>query len=145
VIEDYVILEELLQPTMDEIDAIAMGGPAGGRRGCRPGFADLDNLTNGLHPRADDHRGGPAPASGSRRWRWDIARHAAVKHRKTAVIFSLEMSKTEITMRLLSAEAGIRLSQMPVRVDERTGLAEDRPADDGRSPTPLCSSTTRRT
>ena len=30
----------------------------------------------------------------------------------TAVIFSLEMCKTEITMRLLSAEAGIRLSHM---------------------------------
>ena len=28
------------------------------------------------------------------------------------MIFSLEMSKTKITMRLLSAEAGIRLSQM---------------------------------
>ncbi len=42
----------------------------------------------------------------------DIARHAAVKHRKASVIFSLEMSKTEITMRLLSAEAGIRLSHM---------------------------------
>ncbi len=42
----------------------------------------------------------------------DIARHASVKHRQAAVVFSLEMSKTEITMRLLSAEAGIRLSQM---------------------------------
>ncbi len=42
----------------------------------------------------------------------DIARHAAVKQRKAAVIFSLEMSKTEITMRLLSAEAQIRLSHM---------------------------------
>ena len=42
----------------------------------------------------------------------DIARHAAVKHRKASVIFSLEMSKTEITMRLLSAEAQIRLSHM---------------------------------
>ena len=42
----------------------------------------------------------------------DVARHAAVKHRQASVIFSLEMSKTEITMRLLSAEAGIRLSHM---------------------------------
>jgi replicative DNA helicase len=42
----------------------------------------------------------------------DVARNAAVKHRLTSVIFSLEMSKTEITMRLLSAEAQIRLSQM---------------------------------
>jgi replicative DNA helicase len=42
----------------------------------------------------------------------DVARHAAVKHHLASVIFSLEMSKTEITMRLLSAEAGIRLSHM---------------------------------
>ena len=46
--EDYVILEELLQPTMDEIDAIAQQG--GGSAGVPTGFADLDNLTNGLHP-----------------------------------------------------------------------------------------------
>ena len=39
----------------------------------------------------------------------DVARNAAVKHHLASVIFSLEMSKTEITMRLLSAEAGIRL------------------------------------
>ena len=42
----------------------------------------------------------------------DVARHASVKHHLTSVIFSLEMSKNEITMRLLSAEAGIRLSHM---------------------------------
>ncbi|HEY5879570.1 MAG TPA: replicative DNA helicase [Nakamurella sp.] len=46
--EDYVVLEELLQPTMDEIDAIAAQG--GRSKGVPTGFADLDNLTNGLHP-----------------------------------------------------------------------------------------------
>ncbi len=46
--EDYVVLEELLQPTMDEIDAIAQQG--GRAAGVPTGFADLDNLTNGLHP-----------------------------------------------------------------------------------------------
>ena len=42
----------------------------------------------------------------------DIARNASVKHHMSSVIFSLEMSKTEITMRLLSAEAQIRLAHM---------------------------------
>jgi replicative DNA helicase len=46
--EDYVILEELLQPTMDEIDAIASRG--GSSLGIPTGFTDLDELTNGLHP-----------------------------------------------------------------------------------------------
>ena len=46
--EDYVPLEELLQPTMDEIDAIASRG--GVALGVPTGFADLDAVTNGLHP-----------------------------------------------------------------------------------------------
>nr|WP_255715315.1 MULTISPECIES: replicative DNA helicase [unclassified Blastococcus] len=42
----------------------------------------------------------------------DIARSATVKHQMPAVIFSLEMSKHEITMRLLSAEAKVPLHHM---------------------------------
>ncbi|GAB3009217.1 replicative DNA helicase [Mycobacterium bourgelatii] len=46
--EDFVPLEDLLQPTMDEIDAIASNG--GIARGVPTGFTELDELTNGLHP-----------------------------------------------------------------------------------------------
>jgi replicative DNA helicase len=46
--EDYIALEELLQPTMDEIDAIASNG--GTAQGVPTGFIDLDEVTNGLHP-----------------------------------------------------------------------------------------------
>ncbi|MCV7224743.1 replicative DNA helicase [Mycolicibacterium komossense] len=46
--EDFVILEHLLQPTMDEIDAIASNG--GVASGVPTGFTELDELTNGLHP-----------------------------------------------------------------------------------------------
>ena len=46
--EDFVPLEELLQPTMDEIDAIASNG--GISRGVPTGFTELDEVTNGLHP-----------------------------------------------------------------------------------------------
>ncbi|MCW2574211.1 MAG: dnaB, partial [Modestobacter sp.] len=42
----------------------------------------------------------------------DIARSATVKHHMPAAIFSLEMSKHEITMRLLSAEAKVPLHHM---------------------------------
>src|SRR4051794_24308834 len=42
----------------------------------------------------------------------DIARSAAVKHHLATCIFSLEMSKHEITMRLLSAEAKVPLHHM---------------------------------
>jgi replicative DNA helicase len=46
--EDFVPLEDLLQPTMDEIDAIASNG--GIARGVPTGFTELDEVTNGLHP-----------------------------------------------------------------------------------------------
>ncbi|WP_457142717.1 replicative DNA helicase [Mycobacterium sp. URHB0021] len=46
--EDFVPLEQLLQPTMDEIDAIASNG--GISRGVPTGFVELDECTNGLHP-----------------------------------------------------------------------------------------------
>ena len=46
--DDFVPLEDLLQPTMDEIDAIASSG--GLSRGVPTGFNELDDVTNGLHP-----------------------------------------------------------------------------------------------
>ena len=46
--EDYKSLSELMQPTMDEIEAI--GSRGGQLAGVPTGFADLDELTNGMHP-----------------------------------------------------------------------------------------------
>jgi replicative DNA helicase len=42
----------------------------------------------------------------------DLARSAAIKHSLPTVIFSLEMSRNEITMRLLSAESRVSLHSM---------------------------------
>jgi replicative DNA helicase len=56
----------------------------------------------------------------------DIARSAAIKHKMASVVFSLEMSRTEITMRMLSAEAGIQLQHMrkgTMREEDWTRLA----------------------
>ena len=49
----------------------------------------------------------------------DFARAAAIKNAMTTVLFSLEMGRNEITMRLLSAEARVPLSTM------RTGQMND--------------------
>ncbi len=68
--EDFVPLEQLLQPTMDEIDAIASQG--GIARGVPTGFVELDEVTNGLHPGPDDRRRGEAWCREGAR-----ARHAA--------------------------------------------------------------------
>src|SRR6478609_7278675 len=46
--EDYVHIETLLQPTLDEIDKISSTGGVG--TGIPTGFHQLDEYTNGLHP-----------------------------------------------------------------------------------------------
>jgi len=107
--EDYVALEELLQPTMDEIDAIASRG--GSSLGVPTGFEDLDAITNGLHP-GQMIIVAARPGIGKSTLGLDFIRSCSVKHGMTSVIFSLEMSRTEIVMRMLSAEAKIRLADM---------------------------------
>src|SRR5690606_4291743 len=42
----------------------------------------------------------------------DFARAAAIKHDLPTIIFSLEMGRSEIAMRLLSAEASVPLQNM---------------------------------
>ncbi|MEJ5868356.1 replicative DNA helicase [Pseudokineococcus sp. 5B2Z-1] len=56
----------------------------------------------------------------------DIARSAAIKNGLPSVVFSLEMSRNEITMRLLSAEATVSLQHMrkgTMREEDWTRLA----------------------
>ena len=60
----------------------------------------------------------------------DLARAAAVHGGMTTVIFSLEMSRNEITMRLLSAEARVGLHAMRTGQLERRGLDPAGPADE---------------
>ncbi len=107
--EDFVPLEDLLQPTMDEIDAIASNG--GLSRGVPTGFTELDELTNGLHP-GQMIIVAARPGVGKSTLGLDFMRSCSIKHRFASVIFSLEMSKSEIVMRLLSAEAKIKLGDM---------------------------------
>lgn len=107
--EDFVALEDLLQPTMDEIDAIASQG--GIARGVPTGFHELDEITNGLHP-GQMIVIAARPGVGKSTLGLDFLRSCSIKHRMTSVIFSLEMSKSEIVMRLLSAEAKIKLADM---------------------------------
>jgi replicative DNA helicase len=107
--EDYVRLEQLLQGTMDEIDAISSRG--GASIGVPTGFSELDQITNGLHP-GQMVIVAARPAIGKSTLALDFSRACSIRHGLTAAIFSLEMSKSEITMRLLSAEAKVPLHHM---------------------------------
>jgi replicative DNA helicase len=107
--EDYLPLSEIIPGALDEIEAI--GSRGGQMVGVPTGFQDLDALTNGLHP-GQMVIIAARPAVGKSTLALDLARAAAVKHGLTAAFFSLEMSRNEITMRLLSAEARVALHAM---------------------------------
>ena len=107
--EDYVPLTQAVGEAIDEIEAAK--GLDGKMTGVPTGFADLDQLTNGLH-------GGQLiliaarPALGKSTLALDLARASAIKHQQPTIVFSLEMGRSEIAMRLLSAEASIPLHAM---------------------------------
>ena len=107
--EDYHALGELLNETMEEIEAAA--GRSDEMVGVPTGFLELDELTNGLHP-GQMIVVAARPAVGKSTLGIDIARAAAIKHNLATAVFSLEMSRTEITMRILSAEATIQLQDL---------------------------------
>ena len=107
--EDYAPLSEIMEGALDEIEAIS--NRDGAMIGVPTGFFDLDELTNGLHP-GQMIIVAARPAMGKSTLGLDVARAASIKHGMSSVIFSLEMSRNEITMRLLSAEARIALNSM---------------------------------
>jgi replicative DNA helicase len=107
--EDYAPLRDIFDGTLNEIEAIASHG--GQMVGVPTGFADLDALTNGLHP-GQLVIIAARPAIGKSTLGLDLARSASIKHGLTSVIFSLEMARNEIVMRLMSAEAQVPLNHM---------------------------------
>lgn len=131
--DDILPLKDLLEPTFDEIEAISSRG--GTLAGVPTGFAELDELTNGLH-------GGQMiivaarPAVGKSTLALDFARAAAIKNKLPTAFFSLEMSRTEIVMRLLSAEARVFLSHIRggtmneddwLRIQHKLGVIQEAP------------------
>ncbi len=72
-------IETLLQPTLDEIEQISATGGVG--TGIPTGFAQLDEITNGLHPGQMITVAG-RPGSGKSTLALDFARSAAIKHGK---------------------------------------------------------------
>lgn len=107
--EDYLPLSEVLEGTLDEIEAISAHD--GSLVGVPTGFADLDALTNGLHS-GQLVIVAARPAIGKSTLALDIARSASLHHGLASVVFSLEMGRNEITMRMLAAEAKVPLHHM---------------------------------
>ena len=95
-----------MEVTLDEIEALDQHGQMSG---VPTGFIDLDHLTNGLHP-GQMIIIAARPGMGKSTLGLDFARAASIKHGLCSVFFSLEMTKSEIVMRLLAAESGVPMS-----------------------------------
>lgn len=107
--EDYVSFADMSDDIISELEFIAKN--KGKLTGVPSGFSDLDHLTQGLHP-GQMIIVAARPAMGKSTFALDVCRSAAIHHGITSAMFSLEMSRSEIAMRLLSAETGVFLSKM---------------------------------
>ncbi|GAB3603291.1 replicative DNA helicase [Microbacterium aureliae] len=108
-VEDYVPLEVAVGAAIDEIEAAR--GRDGQMTGIPTGFQQFDELTNGLHP-GQMIVVAARPAMGKSTLALDFARAAAIKHKMPTIFFSLEMGRSEIAMRLMSAEGSVPLQNM---------------------------------
>src|SRR4030095_8436737 len=100
VTEDYHSLRDVLTGTLEAIERLHEDHRE--ITGVPSGFPDLDRLTSGLPP---SHLVIVAerPAVGKSTLGLDVARHAAVRAGVPTVVFSLEMSRTELVQRLMGA------------------------------------------
>ncbi len=107
--EDYAPLSDLMDGVLDEIEAI--GNREAGLYGVPTGFIELDELTNGLHA-GQMVIVAARPAVGKSTLALDLCRAASIHNGLASCFFSLEMTKSEIIMRLLSAESRVPLNHI---------------------------------
>jgi replicative DNA helicase len=125
--EEDIPLGDVMEGMLDELDANQNRKHE--MTGVPTGLRDLDSLTNGL-------QGGQLiviaarPAMGKSTLAVDFARCCSIKHNRTSQIFSLEMGRNELAMRINSAEARIGLHHMrsgTMTEDDWTRLARRMP------------------
>jgi replicative DNA helicase len=109
-------LRSLLHEAFDRLDYLH--SHRGEISGVRTGFAELDALTTGLQ-KSDLIILAARPSVGKTSLALNVAEHAAVNDGRSVGIFSLEMSKEQLVLRLLSSVGDIDSQRL------RTGFLED--------------------
>jgi replicative DNA helicase len=109
-------LNDLLHDAYDRLDYLH--AHRGEISGIRTGFTDLDSLTTGFQ-KSDLILIAARPSVGKTSLALNIAEHAAVHDHKSVGIFSLEMSKDQLVLRLLSSVSNIDSQRL------RTGFLEE--------------------
>ena len=112
----FAPLKSLLHSAYDRLDYLHQH--KGEISGIRTGFADLDTLTTGLQ-KSDLVLVAARPSIGKTSLALNFAEHAAVNEGKVVGVFSLEMSKEQLVLRLLSSVANIDSQRL------RTGFLEE--------------------
>lgn len=98
---------ELTGPVLEKLDALHGQEISG----LRTGFTELDQLTAGLQP-ADLIIVAGRPSMGKTSFAMNIVENAALKFGKTAAIFSLEMSKVQLVLRMLCSTARVNAHKL---------------------------------
>jgi len=111
----FVRIDALLNQTFRDIDRLVEQKSA--VTGVTTGFADLDKMTAGLQP-SDLVIIAARPSMGKTAFCLNIAENAALRGEAGVAVFSLEMSKEQLALRLLCSEARVDLSR--VRVGQLT-------------------------
>jgi len=112
----FSVLKELLHAAYDRLDYLH--AHRGEISGIASGFLDLDSLTTGFQ-KSDLIVVAARPSVGKTSFALNVAEHAAVREGKSVGVFSLEMSKEQLVLRLLSSVANIDSKRL------RTGFLEE--------------------
>ena len=101
---DVASIKDVLQSNISSIEEAQKNG--GVLPGLESGFVDLDKMTAGFQ-KSDLIILAARPSMGKSAFALNIAEHAALKKDKRVVIFSLEMSREQLGLRLLAMEARV--------------------------------------
>lgn len=118
-------INEIIIQTFDRLDMLN-SEDSDSVRGIPTGIKDLDNTITGLN-RSDLILLAARPGMGKTSFALNIARNVAVQENKKVAFFSLEMTKEQLTSRLLSTEAmvgGVKLRTGKLSEDEWIRLIE---------------------
>ena len=102
-------ISEVLVNTLTEIEKLDK--QKGGISGVPTGFIDLDSLLTGLHP-GELIVVGARPAMGKTSFAMNIAEHAALNKGKVTAVFTLEMPREQIALRMLCSDARVDMQRV---------------------------------
>ncbi len=97
-------IHDLLDANLDRLEQLYERGES--ITGVPTGFTDLDELLSGLQPNALIVVGA-RPSAGKTALGLGMATHAALEAGRPVLVFSLEMSRLELTQRMLCSEARV--------------------------------------